>query len=102
MRNEYLDSAVATLRDAGIHGFIIVPGGKHPQIRWECRGRPRFYVLSGTPSDRNAHHAADGLLQPLPDAPKPPPKAPSLQERVLRLERQVEELADALRQKVVT
>jgi hypothetical protein len=104
VRNECLDSAIAMLKEAGIYDYRVVPGSKHPQLRWEINGQPRFYALPGSASDwRSSHNVRsdmrrilrdDGLLQPIAEPPKPP-RAPSLAERVAKLERLVEQLRQA-------
>jgi hypothetical protein len=39
VRNECLDSAIAMLKEAGIYDYRVVPGSKHPQLRWEINGQ---------------------------------------------------------------
>jgi hypothetical protein len=105
VRNECLDTAIATLREAGVFDYQIVPGSKHPQLRWQIRGQPRFYALPSSPldwrssanvrSDMRRLLRDDGLLQSIVEPAKPPPRAPSLAERVAKLEALVQQLQQA-------
>src|SRR5437016_5932371 len=96
MRNAALDAAVRTLQEAGVHDYEIAKGSKHLQIRWRANGGQRFYALGSTPSDWRAPHNVraeirrmlknDGLLTtPEPERPAPP-RPPTLEQRVTRLE----------------
>jgi hypothetical protein len=102
MRNPCIDAAITELRKAGIYDYEIAHGGKHPQVHWGANGTRRFYAVPGTPSDvRSAHNVradirrmlrADGLTAaPKPSAERlPPPRPPTLEQRVARLERLIE------------
>jgi hypothetical protein len=101
MKNECLDAALEVLREAGVHGASVARGGKHLQVQWQVNGRPRFYVVSGTPSDvRSVANTradmrrmlrADGLLLEEENG-TPKPTRLSLEQRVQRLEAWVQQL----------
>jgi hypothetical protein len=103
MRNECLDAALEELRLAGVNKRLVVRGGKHIQVQWQCNGAIRFYVLPVTSSDVRAVAntragvrrllRADGLLQPEEEA-TPRPKPLSLEQRVRRLEQRLEQLTE--------
>jgi hypothetical protein len=107
-RNACVDAAVAALREAGVLHPVIVPGGKHLQVRWPHGDGMRFYALPSTPSDRNAPKITragirrllkrDGLIKAPPPAerPSPPPRPPTLAERVERLEQELAALKAAM------
>ncbi len=98
MKNECLEAALRELAAVGIRDVIRSFGGKHLQIRWRVNGAgERSYSMPTTPSDvRSAANTrarirqmlkADGLL--LEPVAKPPPRQPSLAERVATLERRL-------------
>jgi len=104
-RNPCVDAAVAALKEGGVFDPQIVPGGKHLQVRWSHRGGQRFYALPATPSDwRSPLNVrsdirrmlkADGLIKddPAPvERPQPPPRPPTLEQRVSKLEELVAKL----------
>jgi hypothetical protein len=103
-----LDAALEVLREAGVHDPSVVRGGKHLRVQWQSNGRPRFFVLPVTPSDVRAVANTragmrrmlreEGLL--LEGAPKAEakPRPLSLEQRVARLERRLEQLAEKLSQ----
>jgi hypothetical protein len=103
-RNPCVDAAVAVLKEGGIHDVTFAPGGKHIQARWSCRGGTRFYALPATPSDwRSPLNVrsdirkilkADGLItaEPAPAEKPQPPRPPTLEQRVARLEQELAEL----------
>jgi hypothetical protein len=102
MANVCLDTAIAELKGAGVYDFKIVSGGKHPQLQWQINGVLRFYALPGSASDwRTPHNVradirrmlkADGLLAPVAVEEKHRPRPPTLEQRVIRLERALEQL----------
>ena len=101
MRSPCTDAAIAELRAAGVYDYELVRGGKHWQVQWALKdGARRFYVLPGTPSDwRSARNVradirrllkVDGLiLSAEPRAERPPPRSPTLAQRLEALERTV-------------
>jgi hypothetical protein len=106
-RNECVDAAILALKEAGVFDPLVVPGAKHLQVRWPHGGGMRFYVLPSTPSDRRAPAntragirkilKADGRIkEPAPVERPPPPRPPSLAERVEQLERELGELKAAM------
>jgi hypothetical protein len=107
--NPCLAAALSELEAVGIRDIVVVPGGKHPQIRWRMSGRGlRVYSVPGSPSDwrspRNVRGdvrrilRADGVLPPPPPPkpPAPPPKPPdritALEQRVIALEQEIKRL----------
>lgn len=53
--NPCLQAALGELEAAGIRGVEVVPGGKHPQIRWKVNGHGlRVFSVAGSPSDWRA------------------------------------------------
>jgi hypothetical protein len=104
MRNACLDAALAALKEGGVSDYQISRGGRHLQLRWQANGATRFYSLPATPSDwRSAPNTRadvrrmlknDGLITaPEPaERPSPPPKQPSLEQRVSKLEELVAQL----------
>jgi hypothetical protein len=104
VRNPCIDAAIAALKEVGVHDFQFVRGGKHLQVRWSHRGAQRFYALPGTPSDwRSPLNVrsdirkmlrSDGLIKdPEPVERPQPPRPPTLEQRVTRLERLIEKLS---------
>jgi hypothetical protein len=103
-RNPCVDVAVATLKEGGVFDPKIVPGGKHLQLRWPHKGGVWFYALPTTPSDwRSSLNVRsdirkilrdDGLIKddPAPVEKPQPPRPPTLEQRVTRLEQLIEEL----------
>jgi hypothetical protein len=60
-RNVCIDIVTAELDTAGI-AYVIICGGKHPQIHWSVNGVRRFYVVPRTPGDwRAAQNARAGV-----------------------------------------
>ena len=104
--NPCLQAALGELEAAGIRGVEVVPGGKHPQIRWKVNGHGlRVFSVAGSPSDWRAPKntrsdirkvlRADGVLPPPPPPkppapPKPPDRTAVLEQRVDALEREFE------------
>jgi hypothetical protein len=101
MRSPCIDAAIAELRAAGVYDYELVRGGKHWQVQWVVKdGVRRFYALPGTPSDwRSARNvradirrllkADDLITAPDPPAERPPPRSPTLAQRLEALERTV-------------
>jgi hypothetical protein len=61
---EILRETLETLRACGFEPRV--EQSKHFKVRWHDRaGRPRFVVISRSPSDRNTIHAARATLRRL-------------------------------------
>ena len=90
------------LAEVGIREYLIVPGGKHPQLRFSVNGENVVHVfsLSGTPSDwRSAENTKRDLKKLLRDIgvlvpePKPQPLPPERKLNcVAELEQQISKL----------
>ena len=84
--NPCIAAAKRLLAEVGIRDYLIVPGGKHPQLRFSINGANVVHVfsLSGTPSDwRSAENTKSdlkkflrniGVLVPEPKPELPPPR----------------------------
>jgi hypothetical protein len=103
-------AAKRLLAEVGIRDYLIVPGGKHPQLRFSINGGNVVHVfsLSGTPSDwRSAENTKRDLKKLLRNigviAPesKPQPQAPKRKlKRADELERQLSKLKSEMEQQL--
>lgn len=103
VRNPCLDAALAELAKAGIRDPVIVPGGKHLQVRWTSSGgQARMLAVPGTPSDwrsaQNTRHdvrrilRADGMLEvpePRSASTRQPSRIELLERRLAEVERRL-------------
>jgi hypothetical protein len=103
--NPCLQAALGELEAAGIRDVVVVPGGKHPQIRWKVNGHAlRVFTVAGSPSDWRAPKntrsdirralRADGVLTA--PAPRPPQQPARKPDRIGDLERRVAVLEQEL------
>jgi hypothetical protein len=103
-----LQAALGELEAVGIRDVEIVPGGRHPQIRWRTNGHGlRVFSVPGSPSDwrspKNTRSdirkvlRADGVLtapapKPVQQPPRKVDRITALEQRVIALEQEIKRL----------
>lgn len=54
MSSDYQREIIGFLKGYGATGVFVVPGGKHPSLRFEFKGKARRFTIAKTPSDNRA------------------------------------------------
>jgi hypothetical protein len=80
MSNGYQREVVDFLRDYGATTVEITPGGKHPKVEFDFRGKHRTYTIAATPSD---HRASANMISELKRMLGNPIKEPETESRRL-------------------